>query len=170
MTRFMARKRSYAWVGLIALLAACTHDNPIAPDARLTVHGGATAMMLPDTASERGDYAYVVADQPTTPYYTPILTKAYATNGASINIQRLDRGYYHVTFRSPIPWPRPVGFAISMVGPVPGRCGLAGYYLYADVTDLATPFTLHVFVTCVAAANTLWDSPFTLLVVTPRSL
>lgn len=159
------------WAILIAILVACSSENPASPTPRQEgVVSVAAGTSVSDSAVSAAApllsnrFAYVWADQPGSPIYTPNSSYAYNATGGSIQITRWGVGTYSVAFNSTTSWASgKYGFAITAYGASTSRCLMlahhtAGTQLVVDV---------HCF-NFLNRVNT--DSYFTLLVVGNGSL
>ncbi len=158
----------YAWVLLAATLAACSVDDgvaPTTPDQR-TLQGhddGAPQLAASAAAPLSNRFAYVWADQPSAPSYTPNAAYTYNATGGSTQITRQGTGTYQVTFNHPIGWGgAPLGFSLTAYGSSTLGCSLQW---------ISSNVQLVLGVTCYDRVSHLRaDSRFTLLVVGNGSL
>lgn len=155
---------------LTAALAACSTGDPTSPGARTdrSIPGTAEASVaqagVGAAAALSNRFAYVWADQPTAPSYTPNSNYAYNATSGSIQIVRQSVGFYQVLFNSATGWGGGThGFAATAYGSSTLRCSLRGNAIAG--TQLVVDVICQNLVSNVRA-----DSRFTLLVVGNGSL
>ena len=150
---------------LAATLAACSSDTPVSPDEG---DRPPTSMVASDSLATpaagfpsklAGRFAYVWADQPSSPNYTPSASYSFNGMGGSIQIIHGGTGTYIVSFGSLAGWGSgKLGFAATTYGSSTAECQMRN--------NMTAGTSLSVYVFCHdRVTQALQDSRFTLLVV-----
>lgn len=145
---------------LIAALAACATEDTTSPPRPAAPAPAAEATVVSQDSSRlmlTNQFAYVLADQPTSPSYRPNPRYSYNAFGSGTWIVRLSAGSYEVRIDS-TGWGRALGFAATAHGSSSVQCGVSVYSTF--------PSFMRIRVSCYDTRTlAATDSRFTLLVV-----